>query len=119
MTSTLASNQMSNLKWSESEKKLARRVFEAALEAELAEIMASFKAKASAVGTPDELWSMREFLETSQREVQRKYDYRYSQLILVFAGLVRAGRIKEEQLRGLSEEKLSHIRHIVSVMNRS
>jgi hypothetical protein len=33
---------MHNLKWSESEKKLSRRLFEAALEAELAEIMAEF-----------------------------------------------------------------------------
>lgn len=40
---------MYELKWSESEKKLARRVFEAALAAELAEVMANFKASGEAV----------------------------------------------------------------------
>lgn len=41
------------------------------------------------------------------------YDYRYSQLIFVFVGLLREGRINEEQLHGLSEEKLSYIERIV------
>ena len=49
------------------------------------------------------------------REIEQKYDYRYSQLILVFGRLVREGRIAEEQLRGLSEEKLSYIRRFVSL----
>ena len=106
---------MYDLKWSESEKKLSRRVFEAALHGELAEIMAKFKAKAAAVATPDELWAIQDFLAGKQREVEQKYDYRYSQLVLVFARLVREGRITEEQLHGLSEEKLSYIRHIVSL----
>jgi transcriptional/translational regulatory protein YebC/TACO1 len=104
-----------DLKWSESEKKLSRRVFEAALQAELADIIAKFKAKAAAVKTPDEMWAVQEFLAKNQREIEQKYDYRYSQLILVFAKLVREGRIAEEQLHGLSEEKLSYIRHIVSL----
>lgn len=106
---------MHDEKWSESEKKLSRRVFEAALEAELAEVMANFKAGALAVNTPGELWAMRDFLASAQREIEQKYDYRYSQLILVFARLIREGRIKEEQLHGLSEGKLTIIRRIVSL----
>lgn len=46
---------MHDLKWSAAEKKLARRVFEAALTAELAEIMADFKARAAAVAHPHEM----------------------------------------------------------------
>ena len=80
---------MYNLKWSESEKKLSRRVFEAALQAELADIIAKFKAKAAAVTTPDEMWAVQEFLAKHQREIEQKYDYRYSQLLLVFGKLVR------------------------------
>ena len=106
---------MHNEKWTESEKKLAREVFEVALRAELADVMANFKAGARAVNTPDELWAMRDFLADAQREIEQKYDYRYSQLILVFGRLMREGRIKEEQLHGLSEEKLTLIRRIVSL----
>jgi hypothetical protein len=106
---------MYDLKWSESEKKLSRRVFEIALRAELAEIMAELKAKALGVTTPEELWAIQDFLAEKRHEIEQKYDYRYSQLIIVFAKLVREGRIAEEQLHGLSEEKLSCIRHIVSL----
>jgi hypothetical protein len=105
---------MHDLKWSASEKKLAHRVFEAALTAELAEIMADFKARAVSVTEPQEMWPLQEYLARKQREIERKYDYRYSQLLLVFARLLREGRIQEAQLTGLSEEKLAYIRHSAS-----
>jgi hypothetical protein len=44
------------MKWSEAEKKLARRAFEAALVAELAEVIADFKARAAAVVAPEDRW---------------------------------------------------------------
>jgi hypothetical protein len=103
-----------DLKWSESEKKLARRVFEAALAAELAEVMAEFKAKAAAAAEPDDMWSIQEHLYRKRREIDEKYDYRYSQLPVVFGQLLREGRVQEAQLAGLSEEKLSYIRRIAS-----
>lgn len=106
---------MYDIKWSESEKKLSRRIFEAALQAELADVIKKFKAKAAAVTTPDEMWAVQAFLEKSQREVEEKYDYRYSNLIIVFARLLREGRIKDEQLHGLTDEKLSYIQHIASL----
>ena len=65
-----------NLKWSESEKELSRRLFEAALEAELAEVMANFKAKAAAAATPEEMWAIQGYLSHKQREIEEKYDYR-------------------------------------------
>ena len=100
---------MHYLKWSAAEKKLAHRVFEAALTAELAEIMADFKARAAAATEPHEMWAIREHLERKQRAIDRKYDYRYSQLLLVFGQLLREERIQEAQLTGLSEEKLAYI----------
>lgn len=106
---------MHDLKWSESEKKLSRRLFEAALETELAEVMTEFKAKAAAAETPEEMWAIQGYLAHKQREIEEKYDYRYSQLILVFGRLVREGRLREDQLHGLSEEKLSYIQRILSL----
>ena len=106
---------MYNLKWSESEKKLSRRLFEAALEAELAEVIAEFKAKAVGATTPDEMWAVQGYLAHKHREIDEKYDYRYSQLLLVFSRLVREGRLKEAQLHGLSEEKRTYIHRILSL----
>ena len=56
------------------------------------------------------MWPIQEHLERKQREIDRKYDYRYSQLLFVFGQLIRQGRVQEAQLAGLSEEKLGYIR---------
>lgn len=105
---------MHDLKWSESEKKVARRVFDAALAAELAQILAEFKASAAAAAQPDDMWAVQEHLYRKRREIDEKYDFRYSQLPRVFGRLLREGRIDEAHLAGLAEEKLSYIRRIAS-----
>ena len=111
----IRSRPVQNLKWSDSEKKLSRRVFEAALEAELAEIMTAIKAKVAVLTTPDEMWALQGELARKQREVEEKYDYRYSQLLMVFSRLLRERRVTREQLRGLSDEKLSLIERLLSL----
>jgi len=45
-----------------------------------------------------------------RKEIDLKYDYRYSQLDLVFGRLLREKWIDEEDLRTLGEEKLEAIR---------
>jgi hypothetical protein len=102
------------VKWTDREKKIARRVFDAALAEELASTIADFKARAAAVAGPDEMWDLAQFLRERQREIERTYDYRYSRLIWVFGQLLREGRIREDQLAGLAEEKVSDIRRYVA-----
>lgn len=73
---------------------------------------ADFKAPAAAVAEPQEMWPLQAqlaHLARKQREIERKCDYRYSQLLLVFARLIRDGRVQEAQLAGLSEEKRADI----------
>jgi len=106
---------MRELKWSPMEKRLARQVFEQALDAELKETLAEFKARAAAASTPGEMWPVGRFLADKQDEIDEKYDYRYSRLILVFARLLREGRIREEQLHGLSEDKVEIIKGFLSL----
>jgi hypothetical protein len=106
---------MSTAQWSDSEKRIARRVFEAALQRELGEIMTEFKRLASAVKEPEGMWSVEQFLATARREVDSKYDYRYSQLEYVFGRLRREGRVAESDLQGLSEDKRSTIRRVASL----
>lgn len=103
---------MHDIQWSVPEKKIARQVFESALLAELAEVIADFKHRAGAASTADDLWSIEEYLHRRRREIDEKYDYRYSQLLLIFGRLLREGRIDESQLAGLGADKLSFIRRI-------
>ncbi|MGN6827762.1 hypothetical protein [Paucibacter sp. M5-1] len=100
--------------WSRSEKKIARRVFDAALHRELAAVLQTFKAMAASASDPESMWSTEEFLSKSRREIDSKYDYRYSQLHAVFGRLLREGRISEEDLSGLSESKMNVILRIAA-----
>ena len=105
---------MRELKWTEAEKKLSRRAFEVALQAELAEVLGDFKARAAAAQTPEDMWAVEHSLNQRRRELDAKYDYRYSQLISVFGRLIREGRLTEAQLQGLSQDKLEFIRRIAA-----
>jgi hypothetical protein len=105
---------MRELKWTEAEKKLSRRAFEVALQAELADVLQDFKARAAAVQTPEDMWSIENLLNQRRHELDAKYDYRYSRLISVFGRLIREGRLTEAHLEGLSQEKLEFIRRIAS-----
>ncbi|MPZ11704.1 MAG: hypothetical protein GEU89_16080 [Kiloniellaceae bacterium] len=105
---------MNDLRWTASEKKIARRAFDAALDDALAKIMAEFKARAAAATTPEDMWAIGDDLYRKRQEIDRIFDYRYSQLLLVFAMLIRKSYLKEEQLSGLSEEKIDDIRHLLS-----
>jgi hypothetical protein len=108
-----------DLPWSASEKKIARSAFDAALESALAKTMAEFKKKAAAVAAPSEMWDIEDFLHRQRRALDETFDYRYAQLPLVFARLIRAGYLDEGRLTGLSKEKLMIIRSLVSSLARS
>jgi hypothetical protein len=75
------------MQWSPSEKAVAGKPFNQALEQELEEVMHD----------------------------DRKYDDRYSVLPMVFANLLSEGRVTEDDLRGHEPEKLAIICHLAGV----
>lgn len=99
--------------WTSSEKKIARKAFDAAVERELASLLAKFKQDAAAVSNIDEVWEIGERLQKARRAFDAKYDFRYSQLIFVFHRLLREGWVSESDLAGLHEDKLKIIRAVV------
>lgn len=109
------SSMSDHLKWSASEKKIARKAFDAALDAALAEVMAEFKQRAAAATTPEEMWQVEDYLQKQRRMIAETFDYRYSQLPLVFAGLIRKGLLDERLIAGLSEDKHEVIRRYLAL----
>jgi hypothetical protein len=73
------------------------------------------KERATRLQGPDELWEMEHWLTQRRQEIDAKYDFRYSVLPLVFANLLRDGRISEDDLRGLGEDKLEVTRVAASL----
>ena len=103
---------MSDIKWTESEKKIARRTFDAALKNECEAIVIKLKVLAAKAENSDDVWAIHDYLAEQRKAIDGKYDYRYSQLIVVFGRLLREKWIEDKDLDGLSAEKLHAIRHI-------
>jgi hypothetical protein len=101
---------MHQLQWSHAEKTVARRAFDLALSKELEDLVREAKGRAARIEEPPDLWDLERWLTERRREIDRRYDYRYSILPLVFAHLLRDGHLTEDDLRGLGQEKLDLIR---------
>jgi Photoprotection regulator fluorescence recovery protein len=102
--------------WSKSEKAIARKAFDAALRRELQEVIQETKRMANQINEPADLWDLEYYLTQRRKEIDRKYDYRYSQLTYVFGRLLHESRLSEEELLGLREDKLKSIRYLAKFL---
>jgi hypothetical protein len=105
--------------WSKSEKLIARTAFDAALGRELHEVIQEVKKMVSQIQQSSDLWDLESYLTQRRREINRKYDYRYSELTHVFGKLLHESRLSEEELRGLREDKLKVIRSCAKFLSRT
>jgi len=99
-------SKMRDMHWSPKERTIARRAFDRALHRELEATIREAKQKAERIKEPDELWGLERYLTRRRKEIDAKYEFKYSVLLLVLADLVREGGINLDQLHGLSEDKL-------------
>ena len=99
-----------HLKWSHTEKQIARKAFELALDREFRSVIRRAKDMAGQIEQPTDLWDLEHYLTESRKRIDRTYDYRYSVLTDVFGRLIREGRLNEKELQGLGEDKLESIR---------
>ncbi|SRR5258708_732632 len=106
---------MRDLTWSSSEKIVAKRAFDMALNKELESIMARVREMANDIRRPADLWSMEQYLTQRRNEIDDKYDYRYSQLPIIFGRLIREGWLTEDDLIGLGSGKMDYIRTIAKL----
>ncbi len=106
---------MYDFPWSKTEKQVAKRAFDAALEREYGNLLRQTREMAAKMRKGADLWRLHDFLTDQRREIDKKYDYRYSQLIMVFARLIHEGWLSLEELEGLHEDKLSKIKAILSL----
>lgn len=96
--------------WSKSEKAIARRAFEQAYDRECSAIAEEVHRRARKISEPRDVWALHDFLSRRRKEIDQKYDYRYSVLIFVFGRLINEGWLSDECLAGLSDDKLAKIR---------
>ena len=108
-----------NLRWSPAEKVIARKAFNLALQGELQSLIQEAKDRATRIQKPFELWDLEHYLTQRRNEIDRKYDSRYSRIPFVLGILLQEGRISEDHLRGLREDKLTYIRELAKFKGRT
>ena len=101
--------------WSRSEKAIARKVFDVALKRELQQVMSEAKQMAGQIKAPSNVWELERYLTQRRKEIDRMYDFRLSRLTWVFRTLLSERRIRDEELRGLGEDKIKAIRSSAKV----
>jgi hypothetical protein len=92
-----------------SEKKAVRAVFDLALGREVQ--AARQQAEAMLQNSSDDraIWRLRDYLEEKCREIDQKYDYRYSVLMLTFLRLLPEGWLNADELAGIGAGKVDAI----------
>jgi hypothetical protein len=95
--------------WSPAEKKIARAAFDAALAREKAAARRTVEALLQQSEDLDQIWEIYRFLDGKRRDLDEKYDYRYSVLTRVFRRLVNEGWLSPADLGGLGTDKLALI----------
>ena len=91
-------------------KAIARKAFDAALGRELHEVIQKAKQMPNKIQQSSDCWDLERYLSERRKEIDRKYDYRYSRLTQVFGRLLYEKRLREDELHGLQEDKLKSIR---------
>ena len=76
----------------------------------LAGVIQEAKRMANEIQQSSDLWDLEHYLTQRRKEIDRKYDFRGSQLTDVLGRLLYENRLGEEDLRGLPEEKMKSIR---------
>ena len=102
-------------KWSATERKVARKAFDSAFQKECSQVLSNVKKMAMDASKPPDLWDILRYLEERLKEVERKYDYRYGVLPYLFARLLNEGWISLEDIAGLGEDKIEHIRTMAGI----
>ena len=101
--------QVSEIIWSETEKRVADQAFKRANEREIATLIKHVNQKATENQHIEELWQLHDFLSAKRHQIDGKYDYRLSDLIFVFAELLKEGWLTLDDLAGLEPDKLAKI----------
>ena len=106
---------MREFTWSATEKKAARAAFDRALTRELKAVRQ--EAEAMLRNSPDDrvIWRLHDYLSEKRREIDEKYDYRYSRLMSVFPRLVSEGWLNADELAGIGAEKVDVINKLMSL----
>lgn len=100
--------------WSKTEKAVARKAFDSAYQKECASILMETRKRLACISDPEDVWEINDYLWDQRKQINDKYDYRYSVLLDVLTRLICEGWVSLDALDGLDEEKRGYIKWFLS-----
>ena len=79
--------------------------------------MREAKHRANRIKKPAEVWELEHHLTERHKDIDRRYEFRSSRLTQVLGTLLCEGRISEEELRVLSDDKLKATRSLAKTLS--
>jgi hypothetical protein len=116
-TGAFGHGAMGDLEWSRAEKNVAKKAFDRALNRELEAVVIEVKKRAEKIKQPSDVWELERYLTERRGQIDRQFDYRYSVLVEVFGNLMHRGKLSEQELQGLGEDKLTLIRRYAAFLS--
>jgi hypothetical protein len=98
--------------WPKSEKILAQKILGVALNREMLEIRKRISKTVTDYKEHEDIWKLHKYLSDKKKEMDSKYELKYSQMILVFGRMIREGYLREDDFNGLSESKIKAVKEI-------
>lgn len=100
---------MSEINWSDTEKKAAHEAFKKAYEREINSLIEEVKQEIIEINEISQLWLLHDFLSARRHQIDGKYDDSCSSLIFVLAQLLKEEWLSMEELQALDRDKLTKI----------
>lgn len=101
--------EVSHSGWTPEEKEAAQKAVELAYQREVAALIATLQNRVEHAASPNDVWSLHDFLSAKRHEMDGKFDLRDSSLIFMFATLVKDGLLHVGELEGIEKDKLVKI----------
>jgi hypothetical protein len=96
--------------FSKSEKGICRQAFDKAYMREYESVCENVKKMVAAAKEKNEIWAVGDYLYDKRREIDQKYDYRFSRLLSVFGLLYFEKWLDINDLKGMAQEKIDLIK---------
>ena len=109
---------MREFTWSPTEKKAARAAFDLSLARELKAARQKVEALLRDSSDDRVIWQIHDYLSEKRHDIDEKYDYRYSVLMLLFLRLVSEGWLKPEELVGIGTEKVDVVKQLKALREK-
>ena len=81
--------------------------------------MREAKEMANKIKEPADVWNLERCLSQRRRDIDRKYEFRSSRLTQVLGILLCEGRITEEELRRLRDDKVKAIYSYAKILSEN